>query len=119
MDVVGLVVAAAGQPDASKTKQLNWLTSRKPNIENKRVSSGLATRKLTSEQCEVAVASLPFALALLDVLPAHIVPRALLRSDAFDLLEELAKKNCETPVARASRALKKHLQPIKVATSTL
>ena len=75
--------------------------------------------RLDSEQRDLLVAALPFAVALLDALPAHIVPRPLLRSDAFDLLEELAKKNCETPVARASRALKKHLQPVKAAPSTL
>jgi hypothetical protein len=61
---------------------------------------------------DILVAALPFAVALLDALPAHIVPRPLLRSDTLDLLEQIAGKNSETPVARATKALKRHLQPV-------
>jgi hypothetical protein len=55
------------------------------------------------------VAALPFAVALMESLPAHVVPQALLRSDTEDLFLELGGD--KRLIARARRHVSKNLRP--------
>ena len=76
----------------------------------------MATRKLSPEQSDIAIHALAFGVALLKALPSHR-HRPMLCSDALDLFEAMGGE--EKLIARARSAVSKHLQPVKVASSTL
>jgi hypothetical protein len=72
---------------------------------------------LNGAKRDIMVAALPFAVALMENLPAHVVPQPLLRSDTEDLFLELGGD--EKLIARARKHVSKNLQPVKAAQSTL
>jgi hypothetical protein len=55
----------------------------------RRTKEHYVARRLSAEQRDIIVAALPFSIALMEALPAHLVPRPLLRSDAEDLFAAL------------------------------